>query len=55
MSDHHDLAEIDVDGAIQETAERAGVDRGDLLKRDCWWAGVPSSAPPRCCAGFITG
>ena len=27
------LTELDVDGAIQETAERAGVNRGDLLKR----------------------
>jgi rubrerythrin len=27
------LTELDVDGALQETAERAGVNRGDLLKR----------------------
>jgi rubrerythrin len=27
------LAEIDVDGALQETAERAGVTRGDALRR----------------------
>jgi Ferritin-like domain len=33
MSDHNPLTEIDVDGAIQETAEAAGVNRSDLLKR----------------------
>ena len=33
MTDRHDLTELDVDGAIQETAERVGVNRGDLLKR----------------------
>ena len=27
------LGEIDVDGALQETAERAGVTRGDALRK----------------------
>ena len=43
------LGEIDVDGALQETAERAGVTRGDALRRQCW-AAAPCSPVRRCWA-----
>jgi rubrerythrin len=33
MDTYPTLADVDTDGAIQETAERAGVNRADLLKR----------------------
>jgi rubrerythrin len=33
MNEYPNLTDIDVDGAIQETAEKAGVNRADLLKR----------------------
>jgi rubrerythrin len=33
MDTYPTLVDVDTDGAIQETAERAGVNRGDLLKR----------------------
>jgi hypothetical protein len=41
MNDHTPtLAEMDHDGAIQETAERAGVNRADLLKRGALGGGA---------------
>jgi hypothetical protein len=33
MNEYPNLTDIDVDGAIQETAEAAGINRSDLLKR----------------------
>jgi rubrerythrin len=40
MNEYPTLTDIDVDGAVQETAERAGVNRADLLKRAAMGGGA---------------